>query len=267
MSGKESLGEQLPVIESTLTQLRDIRRAVTLPQRKPLREIFTSGRYANNTYRRQYFMVEAEFLATAAGDSLAATAIHSEEEKILREKWMDTLSDFISSYKNIKPLNASVTNTQEMGFWVLDHVLNIEADPTYVQWDMFSYNNLGAQTIEELIVKQTAVVSPLSTDYLIATIYRGFYEQTQGEGFKLFPVALGVDKGRNVLSAGALLEDSKELAIYLDGVGQGLTGQDLEAFLKGIFPGKIVHSPTTLQPEEVVPTFDWVSFPRPGENS
>jgi hypothetical protein len=263
--GKESFRDSnLSAVGETIRHLRDIRRAVTKPEKKPLREVFRrTTRYAPESLDRQSLLVEAEMLAIAGGDYLAAFA-GKNQEHFFREKWFDTVSDFARVYGNLNPLSVNEVPLTESSYWVLDHAFNLALDPNYLTWELLIHNNMGdSSDVKDLLDKNTGVVAPLSSDYLIAAIFRGYLEQNEGRAFRLHPMAIAVNGGISVLADRTL--DLPEVAIYIDAIGNGQTAEIAYGLLQRIFPDKTIHKPNMLLADDIVPTFGWKAIPREGE--
>ncbi|MEK7551129.1 MAG: hypothetical protein AAB532_00830 [Patescibacteria group bacterium] len=264
MSSIESFRRNnVSAVGETLSHLRDIRSAVTRPEKRPLRKIFKHDvRYAPKPFDRQVMLVQAEMLAIAGGDYLAAEAGRNGESTVLRERWLDTLSDFSNTYTHLSPLSGNHDSLGNASYWVLDHAFNVDRDPNYITWELLIHNNGGnALDVSDLIDRKTGVVAPLSSDYLIAAIFRGYLDQNQGRTFDLYSIALGINHGITVLDASVFL-GGNEFAIYIDGVGDGQTAQATYDSLQKMLPDKTIYQPNNLRLDQVVPTFEWQSIPR-----
>ena len=254
----------LDAVGQTVQQLRDVRRAVTRPGRRPLKDVIKpSTRYGFSGRERQVFLAEAGILGADMGNYFAAIASDNGQAKILREKWLDTLGQFNGRFNNLSPLSSSNgSNVEQMSYWILDHVLNVGAEPNYVAWELLAHNNMGeAAGIDEALGREVGIVAPLSTDFLIAAVFCGYLDQTHGKTFQLAPIAIAVDEGGTVLSI--FTAHMKEVAIYIDGVGEGQTARAAYGMVKEIFSDRPIHKPVNKRMEDIIPTFKFKVLSRP----
>ena len=243
--------QELRDLNDTVINLRRIRTAATAHlQDGPVNKLFSRFRDSQppTNEDRQIMLLDAEVLAAAAGDFFATKISRVTNGQVEKQGWLDALSDTRASYKKVKPTTAARTKPIEVADIVVDHLRALSIDPMYVlNWELFTFNNVGATDIAELIKGHIGIISPLSGDFLVASTYCSYLDQINGKSFPLKPsaptrnlemVVLPVDEhGKGVF------EDLPEVAIYLDVYETGNTGLALIRSLKEAYPSHVVHEP------------------------
>ncbi len=260
MRSKEALESNLGAMQETIAQLRDIRRAVTIPQGRPLTNLILPRRYASSSVDRQVLLSEAKIIAGACGDYVSAAITEGSDKQTLRERWIDVLSEAIGTYRRTEQLSANKVHLRESSYWVFDHALNLMINPSFLAWDMLVHNNMGVEDLKKLIERKIGVIAPLSSDFLIASIFRSYLKRTEGETFNLYSMAVAVGEGRTVVHYAAA--DSPELSFYLDKAYVGSTGEAAYEALKDVFPNKVIHVPNKTRVKDVPSDVEWKSLPR-----
>lgn len=245
--------EELTGMEETISSLRRMRSAaVTHAPTLSLRIRRTFNHLLGGQeqiYQQQEALSHAEELANAAGDFFAAKISKTTQENTELEKWQDLLSDAGRYYRLYGAITYARTSLIEVvGYSIIGRLRNVHIDPNYMlQWDLLENNNLGADSIEKLVTQDIGVISPLSGDYLMASIYSSYLKRTRGKSFPTRAAALSKDLSVIVLPISAdgnvPFEDKSTIGIYIDTTETGETARALFRKLQETYPQKTVHKP------------------------
>lgn len=246
--------EEVLGMDATYHTLRRMRTAATMIEPTLFLRM---GRTINNLlggqariYSKQEALLQAEELANAAGDFFAAKLSKTTHDKKEFEKWQDLLSVAQRQYELYQEATFSKAALKNaVGDSLLGRMRNLHVDPRYMlEWDLLENNNLGVETIKELINQDIGIISPLSGDYLLSKIYSSYLKHTRGDSFSVRAVALSEDLSRLVLpldKEGNLpFENKKTIGIFIDTTATGNTARVLFEILQEAYPQKIISEPT-----------------------
>ncbi|MDO8555612.1 MAG: hypothetical protein Q7R96_00370 [Nanoarchaeota archaeon] len=200
-------------------------------------------------HTQQTALADAETLAQAAGDFFAAkiskTTHHTDEF----QKWQDLLFDANNQYLLYTPMTYAQTSLNEVvGYSLIGRMRNTRIDPSYMlTWDLLKNNNLGTNSIRELLNENIGIISPLSGDYLMACFYSSYLQRTKGKSLSVHAAALSKDLTTLTLPKDAQgnnpFMNKPCIGIYIDTTETGNTAEALFQGLQTIYQGKKIHTP------------------------
>lgn len=245
--------EELIGMAKTISSLRRMRTAAVTQSSS----IFLRLRRACNhflggqeqIYSQQEALSHTEELADTAGDFFAAKLSRTTNKNAELEKWQDLVSDATRQYLLYGSTTHARTSLGEVvGTSMIGRLRNINIDPDYMlHWDLIENNNLGVESIEELINQDIGVFSPLSGDYVMARTYSSYLQRTKGKSFPVRAVALNHNLSVIVLPVNAdgklPFEDKPEIGIYMDTTETGETARVTYESLQEAYQQKTVYEP------------------------
>ncbi|GEM_PF-2740734 len=254
--------KELNGMSQTVSTLRRMRSAATLDKttlglrmRKKINNLL-GGK--EKIYSPQEALADAEELGYVAGDFFAAKLSKTTHGKTEFEKWQDLLSDAEKQYTLYGETTYAGTGIVEVaGQLLIGRMRTLHIDSQHMlEWDLLENNNLGAQSIQQLINQDVGIISPLSGDYLMSSIYSSYLQRTRGNSFAIRPAALSEDLTDLVLpldkKSNFPFENKSAIAIYVDTIATGNTAKALFKHLQGLYPQKII--PPNLKRKEYYPS-------------
>ncbi len=245
--------EELIGMPKTISLLRKMRTAavmhkptISLSVRKILNHLLGGQ---EQIYSQQEALLHAEELADAAGNFFAAKLSKTTQGNTEFQKWQDLLSDAGRQYNLYGTTTYARTSLGEVvGNSIIGRLRNVHIDPKYMmQWDLLENNNLGADSIEKLVNQDIGVISPLSGDYLMASVYSSYLRCTIGKSFPTHAAALSRDLSKIVLPINAdghlPFEDKPAIGLYIDTTQTGDTARVLFRVVQEMYPQKTIHRP------------------------
>ncbi len=245
--------EELIGMTKTISLLRKMRTAavmhkptISLRVRRILNHLLDGQ---EQIYSQQEALLHAEELADASGDFFAAKLSKTTHGNTEFQRWQDLLSDAGRQYSLYGTTTYARTSLGEVvGNSIIGRLRNVHIDTKYMlQWDLLENNNLGADSIEELINQDIGVISPLSGDYLMASVYSSYLRRTMGKSFPTHASALSRDLSKIVLPVNAdghlPFEDKPAIGIYIDTTQTGDTARALFGMIQESYPQKTIHMP------------------------
>ena len=175
------------------------------------------------------------------------------------EKWQDLLLDAEKQYLLYGTTTYAKTSILEVARnSIIGRLRHIHIDSYHtLHWDLLGNNNLGVESIGELINKDVGVISPLSGDYLMASVYSSYLRRTRGKSFPTRAAALSKDLSEIVLPVdgkGNLpFADKSIISIYIDTTETGDTARALLKKLQVVYSQKTIPTPN-LERSEFTPS-------------
>lgn len=196
----------------------------------------------------QLVLAEAERLADRAADYFAHSLHKKSETKGKYELWRDHLSEAEKTYEDFDPTSFANTSPKEVIISIMGALSALRIDPDHLLHnELVTANHLGFRRLEHIGQVKSAVIAPLSGDYLLASTFSKYLGE-RGQSFSTHAVALSPDLTKAVFPSDleARLADIDSIGIYLDTVQTGRTGSSLHQKLQDKLDGKkIVHAPNS----------------------
>ncbi|MBI3618458.1 hypothetical protein HY213_00300 [Candidatus Peregrinibacteria bacterium] len=246
-------------MDETVTRLRRMRTAIFqeetigLRLRRKILKVFGKQ---EPIHSHQDALLHAEQLANAAGDFFAAKISRTMHGTKEFERWQDLLSDAKRQYSVYGISTWARSSLRDVvGNSIIGRLRCLHIDPDFtLAWDLTHNNKFGVRSVQELLRRNDlGIFSPLSGDYLMATMYSSYLRRLKGKTFPVRAVALHEDLSQALFPTDAdghlPFQEKKEIGVYIDTIDTGSTSLALEQFLQKAYPQKIIHPPATASTE------------------
>jgi hypothetical protein len=204
-------------------------------------------------------LLDAENLGRIAGNFISICLTDISDGKIELEEWLDAVADLRKKYRKYDQSTHIKSSVSESVNLMIRRINSLNKMPNnIISWELTENNNFGTENVDELMSKDIGIISPLSSDYLMISIYNNYLEKTSGKMFLVKPAALSSDLKDIVLpkcpNDDFALRNVSEIGVFINIRSKGDTGRTLFEAIKKKYPGKTIHKPSE---KRTAFTLDW----------
>lgn len=236
--------EERGTIQGSLRGLRQMKNFSTKGLDPSFFGLFTPTGSPEDKWRQQPLQ-DAEVLAQTTAAFLVARInrnSYTEEYVALLERLLEAKN----KYGKEKKSSYSGISTAESTERIAANLLYLSIDPRYVMnWHLTHYNNVGYSNLDEFLRHDIGVFSPLASDYLTAVLYQKYLQESSSRSFSIKPAAAS-SKLRGVVlpvskDGKSTYKDKPEIAVFLDIITSGSTGEAVLKAIRQNYPDKTIH--------------------------
>jgi hypothetical protein len=246
--------KQVEAMVETVTTMRRMRTAATTddcPQKES----------DDSTLRRtkEVILFEAENLGISSSNYIVGRILQVRDDNKLKI-WQDTLSDLKKRYNQFRPSTSFNTGRDLkvlFEYSILNKLDELRTNPgNRLKIDLIESNNCGVKKIFEFKNKKIGIISPLSADFFLGSIYSSFLESAHDISLPVKPAAVSSDLSKIILLRNnektQVFDNVEEIGIFIDSLSQGHTRKALfDAMKSDYLPKKIIKPSTRIDYRDV----------------
>lgn len=198
---------------------------------------------------RQEILKDARELADTFAEFAASWTLGKPETDAQYNACRRKLAEHEKTYSGFDDRSATGASSYYATEALYKRLESLHKEPEEIlQWDLMENNRLGVDGIAELLRCKTAIVAPLSADYLMLSTYRNYIRETMKQIIPIYPVLLTCEDAEPIIVPEGFhsgLEKAQKVAIYTDATESGSTGQALYEALRPLCGDRLQAPDTT----------------------